>query len=264
MKISIFYQHIVKAAEETGMPVAEVMRILKSEGLEAVEFAVLHADTVAMDALQRAGLSVSSLYEYDSVFNGEIEAGLALVDKAKEIGCRTVMVVPGVYPEDMKKNSAMEKSRIPLQKIAEYGAEKGITVTVEDYDGARTLFDTSADLRLFGDSIPSLYYTFDSGNFFTVENPLLALRTLKSKIRHVHLKDCALAPMQGCTKARQMRSGITVYDVPFGHGVLPCTQILQELKNFGYDGFLCLEHAADAGAMMDVNLAAVRWVKNHI
>lgn len=264
MKLSIFYQHIMRAAEETGISIAESLQVLKREGLAAVELNFLHADAAVLRALGTAGLSVSSLYEYVSVFSGEVDTGFTLVDRAKEIGCGTVMIAPGAYPEEMEKETALEKSRVPLQKIAEYGAKKGVTVTVEDYDSVRTLFDTSSDLRFLGKAIADLYYTFDTGNFYTVEDPLQAFEAIKHKVRHVHLKDMARAPIPGHTASRCTRSGAVVYDVPFGQGALPCAEILAGLQKTGYSGYLCLEHSADAGAMMDANLAAIRWVKKHI
>lgn len=263
MKLSIFYQHILRAAEESGEPVASVLQTLKCEGLEAVELNLLHADAATVRLLTDAGLAVSSIYEYVSVFSGETKGGFSLVDRAFEVGCKTVMLAPGSYPETMSKEEAQRESFVPLEKIAAYGARRGITVTVEDYDSRQTLFDTSADLLRFGDAIPDLYYTFDSGNFYAVEDPLHALSEMQNKVRHVHLKDMAVSPLPGHTAARETRAGAVVYDVPFGQGALPCAEILTALKTAGYKGFLCLEHSADKGAMPEANLAAIRWVKQY-
>ncbi len=263
MKISIFYHHALKAAEQTGKPLAEILKLLKAEGLEGMDINAPDADASLLDKLQQTGITVSSLYRVVRVFSGETEKGLQLVDKAAEIGCKTVMLLPGGYPAEMDKQTAREKSVKALQEISEYGAKKGIAVTVEDYDSDRTLFGNSEDMRYFESACPKLYYTYDSGNFYTVEDPIGALEALQTKIRHVHLKDYASTPSPFGQKARMVRTGTVLYDVPFGHGDLPGDEILRRLKKSGYEGYLCLEHT-DAEKMMEANLAAIRYLNANL
>ncbi len=264
MKISIFFQHVLRAAEEMEISVEEVLLQLKEEGLSGVECSLLHADDAAVKLFGKTGLPVSSVYEYVPIFTGEFQAGITLVDRAKEIGTKTVMIVPGAFPEKMEKRKALEESVIPLTKIAEYGAKRGIVVTVEDYDNTHTLFDNASDMLFMGDRIKDLYFTFDSGNFYSAQEPMEAFCAIKKKIRHVHLKDLSDKEIPGHTRVRQTRYGKTVYDVPFGRGVLPGKEILIALKEIQYNGFLCLEHNADSGEMMQANLAAIRWLKQNI
>ncbi len=263
MKIAIFYHHVLKAAEQTGKPLAEILRILQAEGLSGMDINAPDADDTLLSTLQKTGISVSSLYRVVPVFWGEIQKGIELVDRAEEIGCKTVMLLPGGYPPEMDKQTAREKSVKALHEISEYGDKKGIAVTVEDYDSDRTLFGTSEDMRYFESACPKLYYTYDSGNFYTVEDPLSALEAIRSKIRHVHLKDYASAPSPFGQKARMVRTGTVLYDVPFGHGDLPCAEILGRLKKSGYEGYLCLEHT-DAEKMMEANLAAIRYLNANL
>jgi len=262
LKLAIFYQHIQKAAEESGKSVLEIMRALKEEGLTGVEFNILDVREPILLFLQSAGLTISSIYAYVPFFSGDTEEGIRLVDKAFSVGCRTVMVVPGNIPEGIEKTEVLQQSIMPLRQITEYGAKRGVTVTVEDYDGTRPLFSTSDDMLFFGEKIPALFYTYDSGNFYTVEDPLLALDALKKKITHVHLKDISHSPIGGSGEKRRVRSGDFVYDVPFGFGELPCADILKRLQEIDYSGYLCFEH--NAKAMMDANFAAVRWTKKQI
>ncbi len=260
MKITIFYHHILKAMEETGRELLDILRELKREGLSGVEICAPDLTPELWTAMQTAGLSVSSLYRIVPVFCGETEKGFALIDKAAEVGCSRVMLLPGAYPVDMDKETARKKSEEPLRLISEYGAEKGIAVTVEDYDGERTLFGSSCDMRYFETAAPNLYYTYDSGNFYTVEDVLEALDALKEKIRHVHLKDYAHMPTVWCKKARLVRSGERLYDVPFGYGALPGQEMIEALHRTGYCGYLCLEHT-EAENMMAANIAAIRRAK---
>ena len=259
MKIAIFYHHVLKAAEQTGKSVAEILRILKEEGLEGMDINAPDADEALLNILQNTGVTVSSLYRVVPVFSGETEKGIQLVDKAAEIGCKTVMLLPGGFPAEMTKKTAREKSAEALRIISEYGDGKGVCVTVEDYDSERTLFGTSEDMLFFDKIVPKLYYTYDSGNFYTVEDPLAALDALKGKIRHVHLKDYAHVPTQFGQKARTVRTGKVLYDAPFGYGSLPAKEIVKRLKESGYEGYMCIEHT-DAEKMMDANIAAIRYI----
>ena len=263
MKITIFYHHILMAIKETGRTLLDILCELKKEGLSGVEVCAPDLTPQLLTAMEEAGLSVSSLYRMVPVFLGETEKGLQLVDRAAEIGCKTVMLLPGAFPADMDKETARKKSEIPLKVISDYGAEKGVAVTVEDYDGERTLFGSSCDMRYFETTAPNLYYTYDSGNFYTSEDVLDALSILKNKIRHVHLKDYAHMPSAWCGKARLVRSGEKLYDVPFGYGDLPAQEIITALYVAGYRGYLCLEHT-EAENMMDANVAAIRRVKQFI
>lgn len=263
MKIAIFYHHVLKAAEQTGKSIAEILQILKAEGLEGIDINAPDADDALLGTLQKTGLAVSSLYRVVPVFSGETEKGIQLVDRAAEIGCKTVMLLPGGFPAEMDKQTAREKSVEALREISEYGAKCGIGVTVEDYDSERTLFGTSEDMLYFESTAPKLYYTYDSGNFYTAEDPLEALEAIKPKIRHVHLKDYAHAPTIFGTKPRTVRTGTVLYDVPFGHGDLPGAEILRRLKESGYEGYMCLEHT-DAEKMMEANLAAICYIQKII
>ncbi|MBE7062448.1 MAG: sugar phosphate isomerase/epimerase [Ruminococcaceae bacterium] len=262
MKTAIFYHHVLKAAEETGKPVSEILKILHAEGLEGVDINAPDADDALLEMLEKTGLQVSSLYRVVTVFSGETQKGIELVDKAAEIGCKTVMLLPGSIPEEMDKETALLQSAGPLREISDYGQKHGVSVTVEDYDG-RTLFGTSQDMLYFADKAPNLCYTYDSGNFYTVEDPLEALEALKPKIRHVHLKDYSHSPTAFGAISRTVRSGEVLYDVPFGYGKLPAEEILCRLRENGYDGYMCLEHT-NAEKMMEANIAAIRYIRSKL
>lgn len=259
MKLAIFYHHIRKAAEETGESIPVILRAMKEEGISGIEFNILDTEEPVLSYLRDAELTISSIYAYTPVLSGSTEEGYALVEKAGNVGCSTVMLMPGRLPEDIEKAEVFKRSMEPIRHIAEYGAKCGITVTIEEYDGIRPFFSTSDDMLYFGNEIPELYYTYDSGNFYTVEDPLSAFEALKQKIRHVHLKDISHSAIPGCADARQLRSGKIAYDVPFGYGELPCAEILRRLHEIGYTGYLCLEH--DAKTMMQANRLAARYVR---
>ncbi|WP_075678601.1 hypothetical protein [Roseburia sp. 831b] len=61
MKISVFYDHILQAAEQTGKPLTELLSNVKNAGIEAVEInmSYLSQQEQTYALLEEAGLKVS-------------------------------------------------------------------------------------------------------------------------------------------------------------------------------------------------------------
>lgn len=67
MKLSVFYNHIVKASEQSGLPLTDVLDKVHAYGIEAVELDLEEAltGTEAMkQRLDAAGISVASMYAF--------------------------------------------------------------------------------------------------------------------------------------------------------------------------------------------------------
>ena len=61
MKISVFYDHILQAAEQPGKPLTELLSNVKNAGIEAVEInmSYLSQQEQTYALLEEAGLKVS-------------------------------------------------------------------------------------------------------------------------------------------------------------------------------------------------------------
>ena len=130
---------------------------------------------------------------------------------------------------EMEKEEEKEKSRKHIEAAAEtgWGKEKGVEVTIEDFDDYTSPLSRNRGIRWFLDNVPDLGFTFDMGNFaFMQEDIWQAWELLADRIRHIHCKD----------RCRGLEPA------PAGKGDIPMRELLEKLKETGYEGWLAAEH----------------------
>jgi sugar phosphate isomerase/epimerase len=249
MRLSVFFDHILQAKEQTGKSLEELLAGVRNAGIEAVEINLTYLceHSQVWDALQNADLGISCIYEfYDMGHYDETEKAKKHVDTAISVGAKRILVVPGFLAgeasKEMQKCMPVKENIIAffegnkeikgmtegLSFAAKYGKEKGVTVTVEDFDGLDSPLAGMYGIHWFLQQVPELMYTFDTGNFlFYGEDVLEAFELLKDRIAHVHCKD------------RQPESNASVQT---GTGYISFTEIVNRLKAQNYEGFLAIEH----------------------
>lgn len=266
MKISVFYAHILQAAEQTGKALPELLSCVKKAGIDAVEMELFylenHEETHAL--LEEAGIGVSCIYEfYDMEESGEsakarnrqkAERHIAM---AKRTGAERILVVPGFLEDEealemkacsdyarmasfMDSNEKIQRIKEGMAFIVALGQKEGITVTVEDFDSYKSPVSGMQGILWFLKNVPGLRYTLDMGNFvYSEEDVLKAWDLLKDYVSHVHCKDRGEDSMKeaafGC-----LNKGLL--PVAVGEGYMPIAELLQKLKNAGYEGYLAIEH----------------------
>ncbi len=262
MKISVFYEHIEKACEQTKKPLGEVLAHVKACGIDGVEMdydKLVHYGQDILKHLQEAGLVISSIYcfgHFDT--DPQEQKSLDAIDLAAKNGCSRVLLVPGFLNEtdaaeigacahDWEQTSAFMQSNKTVQNIAEglrravgHANEKHVTVMLEDFDSVLSLFSRMNELKWFMENVTGICWTLDAGNFaYSNENILDAYERLHMYTAHVHCKD------RGTENPTS--NGITgVYNkglrpVSAGDGYIPLNTILSYLKRDGYDGWLAIE-----------------------
>lgn len=249
MKLSVFFDHVLQAQEQTGKPVETLLEDVRQAGVEAVEINLtyLTEHPEVLDLLKQNDLKISCIYEfYDMGRCDEAEKSRRHVETAASVGANRILVVPGFLfgnaSEQMqqampvaKKIAAFFESNSEIRRMAEgiayivkYGKEKGVTVTVEDFDDRNSPLAGMYGIQWFLQQIPELFYTLDTGNFlFYGEQVLEAYELLKDRIAHVHCKDRSLANHAS---------------VQTGTGYIPFGEVLDRLKELNYDGYLAIEH----------------------
>lgn len=249
MKLSVFFDHVLQAREQTGKTVEELLAGVRAVGIEAVEINLdyLCEHPEVWDALKKADLGVSCIYEfYDMGRCDETEKAKKHVDTAALVGAKRILVVPGFLSGEASKemqrcmpaqknivdfferNEEIKRMAEGLSFAAKYGAEKRVTVTVEDFDGLDSPLAGMYGIHWFLQQVPELMYTLDTGNFlFYGEDVLNAYELLKDRIVHVHCKD---------------REPGTNASMQTGTGYIPFTDVLKKLKKQNYDGYLAIEH----------------------
>lgn len=266
MKISVFYDHILQAAEQTGKALEELLQGVRNSGIEAVEinmsYLCEHEETYSL--LKEANLHISCVYEfYEMDYKDEKEKAKKHIDTALKAGAEKILVVPGFLSEDearlMKdcvsdyertaeffdKNEKVQSMARGLADIVKLGTEAGVTVTVEDFDDAKSPLSSVNGLLWFFKHIPQLKCTFDTGNFIiNGEDVMMALEMLKERIVHVHCKD------------RGEES------VAVGDGYIPINIVINKIKESGYDGYLAIEHFDAHDQEMCMKRSAEYLVRN--
>lgn len=249
MKVSVFFDHVLQAQEQTGKPLEELLKGVRQAGIEAVEINLdyLNKHMELLELLGQNGIKVSCIYEfYDMGHREESEKIHCHLETALKAGAERILVVPGFLEDDeaermqnaiQKEQTAEEffgshteilRMKEGLAQAAEYGKEKGVLVTVEDFDDRNSPLSGMHGIHWFLKQIPELAYTLDTGNYlFYGESVLEAMELLKKRIVHVHCKD--------------RRSGDNA-SVRIGSGYIPFGEILEKLRVQGYDGYFAVEH----------------------
>ncbi len=249
MKLSIFFDHILQAQEQTGKSLPELLQGVKQAGIEAVEinlaYITEHAEVWKL--LQENDLKVSCIYEfYDMGRCDETEKSHRHIETAVKMGAERILVVPGFLEgteaERMQKcmpdvlaiesffsgNSEICRMAAGLSFAAKFGRENGVVVTVEDFDDRNSPLSGMHGIHWFLKQVPELSYTLDTGNYlFYGENVLEAWALLKERVAHVHCKD--------------RREGDNA-SVRVGSGYIPFHDIIKRLLARGYEGYLAIEH----------------------
>lgn len=292
MRISVFFDHVREASEQTGLGLAEALMEARSFGITALECSLesLLEDVEGRKELfEKCDMRVSSVYAVVDFVNADsAESAYKLVDTAAEFGADKVLVVPGFVPIDGKYVSSPDEGEVAhgrreclkkatrmvgtpqmenmarnLNELCEYAVRKGVTVTMEDYDDASAPFASDVQLKWFLDHVPELYICFDTGNFMYADvDELGAFELLKSRIRHVHLKDRSLKVCEGETP-KETVTGKEMYASPVGKGCIHMEEIIHGLKEIGYDDTLAIEHFG-ALDQLEFMKESARWIKETI
>lgn len=249
MKISVFFDHVLQAQEQNGKSLEVLLQSVRDAGIEAVEIrlAYLAEHGEVLDALRQADLKVSCIYEfYDMERSDESEKARRHIETAVQTGTGRVLVVPGFLKgleakrmqrkmpnageteHFMSHSKKILRMKEGLSYIAKLGQEKGVTVTVEDFDDKKSPLSGMHGIHWFLKQIPQLQYTLDTGNYlFYGEDVSGAFELLKDRIAHVHCKD---------------RHEGDNASVRVGSGYIPFEEVIQCLKEQGYEGYLAIEH----------------------
>jgi len=264
MKLAVFYDHVLRAAEQRSLPLPEVLRRVRKMGytLLEVDFDHLEADPALADKLRAAGFGIANICCYFS-FEKEADRGRMqrLIAAAKQAGAPRVMPIPGLYTE---KSNPAELARMTsaMAQLTSMAQATGLTITLEDYDHPLSpIYDSKGLLHFLRDQ-EALGVAFDTGNFrFANEDVLSAFHALKERIRHVHVKDRALAPCCGESN-RTALDGTPLYPCAVGAGVLPLRDVFALLKGIGYDQVLTVEHF-DADDQLQAMADSARFMHRH-
>ena len=115
-------------------------------------------------------------------------------------------------------------------------------------------------MQWFAEQVPGLCFTFDTGNFIIHgENIFAAWEELKDKVVHVHCKDRKISSDKPLQTQKNATLDIKECYLPaaVGEGCIPIKELVYKMKEYGYRGYLAIEHfdAADQEAYMQKSAA---------
>jgi sugar phosphate isomerase/epimerase len=148
---------------------------------------------------------------------------------ATELGIPVVNCGPGGKSGDAE---SLQKSIESLGNLAEMANRYGVTLCTKAHVGA-SIYNTPTTLELMSAiSSPSFGIDMDPSHIYrSGENPVLALQTVISRVKHVHIRDC---------KGRQTGPG-KPEDQANGRGDIDLIGYIRVLVENGYQGPLDLE-----------------------
>lgn len=264
MKLSVFYDHMREAARQTGRPMEEIAREVRSfgiTGVEVMEAQLLEDRQQILGVLENAGLSVNCICCYGDFGNHPDTArAYAMIDLAKECGSPKVLVIPGFLQEGDNREQALSNMRDVLTKMCAYGQQQGIVVGMEDYDDSPAPFATWEQLKWFMESVPGMSCMFDTGNFlYSEEDALEALKQLEPWICHgIHCKDRTWEKHSG-EEPKVTVQGREMYACPVGSGCIPMKEIITRLWKNGFTGSFTIEHFGAMDQLAYIRESA-RWL----
>lgn len=242
MKLSVFYSHIKDASKQSGKSEYEILQNVKYNGISAVDVSFDEFDDIRLDKSDIEIASIYNFYDWNGKEYGNDERLISHIEKAAFSGCRSVLVVPGFLDDEMAKkmneakdidafmNSCEDIVKITemLRRAVRYGKEKGITVTLEDFDSDKSPCSRIPCLLWFMKNVEGLRITFDTGNFlYPGEDILQGFEALKEYIVHVHCKD---------RNEDLLSCSVT------GDGVISLSPVVKNLIQNGYNGYFSIEH----------------------
>lgn len=285
IRLSVFFDHILQAEEQTGKHIPELLAEVKKAGISAVEinctYLLEHPATLEM--LETAGLQVSCIYEFYALERGrETEKARRHIEIAKKTKAGKILIVPGFFSVETEEfvNCVPDREKVwdylshsekaqrmadGLREIVEMAgsrniADTPITVVIEDFDDRNSPIACVSGMQWFAEQVPGLCFTFDTGNFIIHgENIFAAWEELKDKVVHVHCKDRKISSDKPLQTQKNATPDIKECYLPaaVGEGCIPIKELVYKMKEYGYRGYLAIEHfdAADQEAYMQKSAA---------
>lgn len=285
IRLSVFFDHILQAEEQTGKHIPELLAEVKKAGISAVEinctYLLEHPATLEM--LETAGLQVSCIYEFYALERGrETEKARRHIEIARKTKAGKILIVRGFFSVETEEfvNCVPDREKVwdylshsekaqrmadGLREIVEMAgsrniADTPITVVIEDFDDRNSPIACVSGMQWFAEQVPGLCFTFDTGNFIIHgENIFAAWEELKDKVVHVHCKDRKISSDKPLQTQKNATPDIKECYLPaaVGEGCIPIKELVYKMKEYGYRGYLAIEHfdAADQEAYMQKSAA---------
>jgi sugar phosphate isomerase/epimerase len=160
----------------------------------------------------------------DKVLAGDLRQ---FIDTAAALGCPMVKVFDTQVRAGQDRSSAGVALGNWILPLADYAAERGVTIVIEN----ALSFRSAKEMWLILDRLshPSIAACWDVFNAAMIgESPYLSVPTLNSKIQYTQVKDAKLGSL-GASYTK------------LGEGDVPVQKFLTRLRGVGYKGWVTVE-----------------------
>lgn len=266
MKLSVFLEHLYEAQRQSGQPLPQLLRTVRSFGIGGaeVDYERLRECPRLPWLLRENGIEPSCVYAFfDFGHSDDSERGEAVLTALHENGIRLLMAIPGFYAPNDDRERCLSRMIEGMGRLIERAEAYGISVCLEDFDDRNAPFSTAGGLSLFLERLPKLGCAFDTGNFrYSQEDELAAFERLKDRIVHLHCKDRRFSPLRPNEEEKETVGHEKMYPAAVGEGTLNIEQIVKNLLSGGYRGWFAIEHFGSADQLSDIRRSAEnlrRW-----
>lgn len=264
MKLTVFYQHICEAQRQTGKSLEEICALLKENGVHALEMDYADFEKAPRrlyKKLKKAGMEINCCYKhFDWGNHPESVDYKKVLRRLSHFGIKYMLAIPGFVREGQDFESYRMNMAGVLKDCCRYAKEKGVQVTMEDFDDDIAPFSKAKDLKWFMDRVPELACAFDTGNFlYQEEGALFVLPMFLDRVGYVHCKDRSFEANHPEEECKETIAGRKMYSAAVGSGVIPMAEIIKQIRDTGYDGAYAIEHFGSL-QMLDDMIQSAKWL----
>lgn len=226
-----------------GQPVDEIRRQLQDHNLRAVCY------TFPGNAFARS--------DGESRKTGLTEVRQAM-QAARALGTdKTMLVTPGLG--GVPRETTRQNYIAGLREAVKIAGDAGIILTIENFPGESSPFVTADDVLEAIAAAPGMKLTFDNGNAFTGEDPVMSFERCARHAVHAHFKDWT-ETRQG--EGIRMLNGHWYHAALIGEGCVDQKGCLRAMKSAGYDGHINIEYEGNTYSPEEATRKAVAHLRS--
>lgn len=230
-----------------GTTTMDRFKMIRDAGFKGVE--LNRPDVIPLDELLKAkeatGLQIANvicsthwgkpLTHQDAAIREQGLRGLKLaLQESGELGCPTVLLVPGVVNKDVSYAEAYTRSQEAIRAVLPEAEKAKVKIAVENVWNQFLL--SPLECVRFVDELnsPLVGWHFDIGNVVTYGWPEQWVRILGKRILSLHIKEFSRKKQD----TEGLRKG---FQVELGEGDVDWAAVMAALREIGYDDWAVLE-----------------------
>jgi sugar phosphate isomerase/epimerase len=201
--------------------------------------------------VQDHGLEISSISAHISLIDADdaarqqhVDFVKGCIDLATDVGTNIVHAISGLPATGVARERAWKWLVESISACIDHAVERGVVFGIEADE--IMLLASMADLgQLMADlETAKLHVNFDASHSIPMgEDPAEWVKTLNSRIVHVHLKD--VRPREPSKKQASLFGIPVEFEYPpLGKGIIDWKELFGALRQINYSGFLSVEYAA--------------------